>query len=68
MKVDLGDGIFREMDENLLEGPFFSVLDNDHEHTEAIEYRLNGKVVHRSVHVRLKEGIGIEGLPGLFGG
>jgi hypothetical protein len=52
------------MDEKLLDGPHLSVVDNEHEHTEAIEYLLDGKIVHRSVHVHLKEGIGIEGILG----
>lgn len=68
INVDLGDGRIQQMDEALLDGPHFSVIDNDHEHTEAVEYRLDGKVVHRSVHVHLKQGLGIEGLMGKFGG
>ncbi len=66
--VDLGDGVIREMDEALLDGPHLSIFDNSHEHTEAVEYRLNGKIVHRSVHVTLKEGLGIEAIMGKMGG
>jgi len=66
VKVDLGEGII-EMDESLLDGPYLSTVDNEHEHTSITEYRLKGQVVHRSVHVRLKQGVGIEGIPGLFG-
>ncbi|MGH9827695.1 MAG: hypothetical protein ACREDR_31120, partial [Blastocatellia bacterium] len=66
---DLGDGQISWMDESELEGPFFQVTDNSHEYTEAVEYRLDGKLVHRSVHVRLKVGLGIEGrIGGLNGG
>ena len=52
--VDLGDGVIQEMDEALLT-PNHSVIDNEKEHTEVTEYLLDGKVVHRSVHVRLKK-------------
>lgn len=62
--VDLGDGIIREMEETLLEGPFYQITDNEHEHTVAWEYRLKGQLVHRSAHVTLKEGLPIEALLG----
>ena len=65
--VDLGDGVIREMDTADLEGPLYSIVDNDHEHTTATEYKLNGRVVHRSVHVHLKQGLGIEGILGRVG-
>lgn len=45
INVDLGDGVIREMEESLLEGPFYSDGPSGH----AVEYHLNGKVVHRSV-------------------
>lgn len=64
ISVDLGDGVIREMDEADLQGPCLTTVDNEHEHTEAVEYWLNGRVVHRSVHVTLKEGLGIEALLG----
>jgi len=66
--VDLGDGVIREMDEALLQGPHIHQFENDHERTVATEYTLDGKVVHRSVHVTLKEGLGIEAHMGAFGG
>jgi hypothetical protein len=65
--VDLGDGVIREKDDSELDGPFYNVVDNDHEHTVATEYRLEGRVVHRSVHVHLKQGLGIEAILGSFG-
>ena len=65
--VDLGDGIIQEMDEALLT-PNHSVVDNEHEHTRITEFQLNGKVVHRSVHVHLKQGLGIEAVLGKIGG
>ena len=48
------------MDESLLvksEG----VIDNEDEHTTWVEYRLDGEIVHRSAHVRLKK------MPPMFG-
>ena len=42
-----------EMDETLLEQKTGTV-DNDHEYTEWVEYWLDGELVHRSAHVRLK--------------
>jgi hypothetical protein len=66
--VDLGDGVIRELEDTELDGPHHSVVDNENEYTTAVEYRLNGKVVHRSAHVRLKKGIGIEAVLGNFGG
>jgi hypothetical protein len=33
------------------------VVDNDNEHTTWIEYYLGEELVHRSVHVTLKQGI-----------
>ena len=32
-------------------------LDNDHEYTNWVEYWLDGELVHRSVHVRLKKAV-----------
>jgi hypothetical protein len=32
-------------------------VDNDHEHTTWVEYYLGDELVHRSVHVTLKEGV-----------
>lgn len=42
------------MDESLLERKDHFV-DNDNEHTEATEYWHKGELVHRSVHVTLKQ-------------
>ena len=53
------------MDEQVLT-PNHSVIDNENEHTEVTEYLLNGEVVHRSVHVTLKQGIGVESIIGSF--
>lgn len=63
--VDLGDGVIREMDEKLLT-PNHSVQENEHQRTVIREFKLMGRVVHHSVHVHLKKGIGIEGLLGKF--
>lgn len=58
--------IYGDMDETTLM-PNHSVVDNEHEHTEVTEFLLNGEVVHRSVHVSLKRGLGIEGVLGSIG-
>ena len=42
------------MDETLLDKREGEV-NNDHEHTHWVEYWLEGELVHRSVHVHLKE-------------
>lgn len=57
------DGPISEMDEALLT-PNHSVIDDDREYTRVTEYQLNGRVVHRSVHVTLKVGVGVEGVLG----
>jgi hypothetical protein len=49
--------IYGEMDEALLEKRIPDPVDNDNETTTAVEYWLNGELVHRSVHVHLKQGI-----------
>lgn len=46
------------MDESLLEKKT-GVIDNDVETTNWIEYWLDGELVHRSVHVELKQGVEI---------
>jgi hypothetical protein len=44
------------------------VVDNDNEHTEWVEYWLDGELVHRSVHVTLKQaGVTAEGLAASLG-
>jgi len=43
-----------EMDDSLLEKREGSV-DNDNEYSEWVEYWLDGELVHRSAHVRLKK-------------
>ena len=42
-----------DLDDSLLEKKEGSV-DNDNEYTTWVEYWLNGELVHRSAHVRLK--------------
>lgn len=46
------------MDETLLRR-VDGVVDNDHEYTTWVEYYLGEELVHRSVHVTLKEGVAI---------
>ena len=43
-----------DMDESFLEKTE-GVVDNENEHTEWFEYRLDGELVHRSAHVTLKK-------------
>jgi len=45
-----------EMDDSLLEKRE-GVVDNDNENTNWIEYWLDGELVHRSAHVRMKKPI-----------
>ena len=63
VKVDFGDGIIRELDESRLTRKDLRYED-EREITTVTEYYLHGERVHRSAHVRLKHGIGIEGILG----
>lgn len=45
-----------DMDEALLEKREGS-LDNENEYTTWVEYWLDGELVHRSVHIRLKKNV-----------
>jgi len=66
INCDFGDGKIVQFDVSKLT-PDHSVSENEHERTEIIQYRFMGKVVHRSAHVRLKHGIGIEAMLGRMG-
>jgi hypothetical protein len=65
--VDLGDGRIFPMEKHLLDGPYLRQVDNAHERTIVTEYRFRGKTVHKSAHVQLKDGIGIESIFGSIG-
>jgi len=67
INIDLGDGRIFPMEAHLLEGPFFKRMENGHESTQITEYKYRGKVVHRSAHVTLKQGIGVEAVLGRIG-
>lgn len=56
-----------DMDDSLLSKREYVDVDNEHERVEVIEYWLNGELVHRSPHVILKTGLGIEGQVGQVG-
>ena len=43
-----------DMDESLLEKRE-GIVDNDNENTNWVEYWLDGELVHRSAHVRIKK-------------
>jgi hypothetical protein len=45
-----------EMDDSLLEKKE-GFVDNDNEYTTWVEYWLDGELVHRSVHVTLKQAV-----------
>lgn len=69
--VDLCDGRgIRKMPRSKFTGPHEIIINNEREFTRVIEYRIpgTGQVVHRSVHVHLKQGLGIEAALGGFGG
>lgn len=51
--IDRGQGI-EEVDEGILDGPFYRLIDTEREHTEVTIYILDGLVVHRSAHITLK--------------
>ena len=54
-----------EMDDSLLEKKEGS-LDNDVESTTWTEYWLDGELVHRSVHVKLKKAVGLSAVAASF--
>ncbi len=58
--------IHGDMDESLLRR-VDGEIDNEREHTTWVEYYLEDELVHRSVHVTLKQGIGIEAAMGRVG-
>lgn len=63
-------GPITEMDERLLVKRT-GVVDNNHEHTEWVEYWWPGatdRAVHRSVHVHLKQGLVLNPVQGQLGG
>ena len=56
-----------DMDESLLrkvEGGF----EDDNEKTTWVEYYLGDELVHRSAHINLKRGLGVEAAIGAIGG
>jgi hypothetical protein len=67
ISIDRGNGL-EYVDQDILDGPHLTLIDNDNENTTVTEYKLDGKIVHRSVHVRLKKGLGIEAALGQLGG
>lgn len=58
--IDRGNGI-EEMDDSLLDKKTGEV-NNETEYTTWTEYYLNGELVHRSAHVRLKQNVAAEGI------
>jgi hypothetical protein len=58
--------IYGEQDESVLEKRE-GVVDTDNEHTTWVEYWQGGELVHRSVHVTLKQGQELLGVLGAIG-
>lgn len=54
-----------DMDESLLDKKT-GQIDNDNELTDWVEYWLDGELVHRSVHVRLKTNVLAEGIAAML--
>jgi hypothetical protein len=54
------------MDESLLEKRE-GVVDNENEYTTWVEYWYEGELVHRSVHVHLKQNVLTEGVAAMIG-
>jgi hypothetical protein len=54
-----------DMDEALLEKKE-GELDNYNEHTKWVEYWHEGELVHRSVHVHLKQNVLADGIAAMF--
>ena len=54
-----------EMDESLLEKRETN-HENDDEIVRAVEYWLDGELVHRSVHVHLKKNVFADGMAAVF--
>lgn len=51
VKADMGNGEVRQMDVRDLEGPYITTMNTLDGTVETVEYRLNGRIVHRSVGV-----------------
>lgn len=43
------------------------IIDNDNEYTEWYEWRLDGLIVKRGAHVRLKKNVAAEGVAAMLG-
>ena len=55
-----------DMDESLLEKKEGSI-DNSNEYTTWVEYWHEGELVHRSVHVQLKQNVLADGIAAMLG-
>lgn len=55
-----------EMDESLLEKKD-GFVDNDNEYTTWVEYWHEGELVHRSVHIQLKQNVLADGVAAMIG-
>lgn len=59
------NGVRRMIDESLLVKTS-GVIDNENEHTEWTEWRLDGDLVKRGAHVRLKKNVLADGIAAAF--
>lgn len=59
------NGVRRMIDESLLVKTS-GVIDNDNEHIEWTEWRLDGELVKRGAHVRLKKNVLADGIAAAF--
>ena len=55
-----------DMEESLLEKKE-GFVDNENEYTTWVEYWLEGELVHRSVHVQLKQNVLADGIAAMLG-
>lgn len=62
MLITTTKGLMQDSDLEKSEGS----VDNDHELTTWVEYRLNGELVHRSVHVNLKKNVFADGIAAML--
>jgi hypothetical protein len=59
------NGVRQMIEESLLDRTE-GVVDNENEHTTWTEWRLNGAIVKRGAHVRLKKNVAADAIAGLF--
>lgn len=67
INVDLGDGVIQQMDDSLFDRR--AGFDEDERAKISwVEYWQTDKLVHRSAHIELKQGLSLAGDTGVIGG